>query len=158
DFRTDFDISILLLGTPTIVNTTTIRIAYGAADYDKFTGHFLYDSFGDLVGGTLTGLTGVRGGGTAYTVSGFNMPVATFLDYVNSGDTAGALADIFDGSDSIKGSNFGDYLIGYAGNDTLNGGGGVDTLEGGSGNDLFIADSFSDTFVEQAGGGFDTVQ
>lgn len=158
DFRTTFDLNVLFLGTPTIANTTTIRITYDAANYDQFTGHFIYDNFGDLVGGTLTGITGIRGGITAYTVSGFTMPVATFFDYVNAGDTAGALADIFDGNDSIKGSNFDDYLIGYDGSDTLNGGAGEDVLEGGSGNDVYIADAFNDIFLEAPGGGIDTVQ
>lgn len=117
DFRSDIDIGILLLGTPTIATPTTIRITYNAGNYDQLTGHFTYDDTG-LVDGTLTGLIGVRGGITAYTASGFSIPVPTFLDYVNAGDTQGALADILRGNDSISGSNFNDYLIGYDGSDT----------------------------------------
>jgi Ca2+-binding RTX toxin-like protein len=158
DFRSTIDIGMVATGTPTIATSTLVRITYNAANYDVFTGDFVYDSVtGELIGGTITGIRGYRGGSLAFSVSDISMPVASFLAYVQAGDTQGALADIFHGDDSIKGSNFADYLIGYDGNDTLNGGGGVDSMEGGAGDDLFIANTFYDVFVEADGGGTDTV-
>ena len=158
DFRSTIDIGLVATGTMTVATATLVRITYDAANYDVFTGSFVYDSVtGELTGGTITGISGVRGGSVAYTVTDFSMPVTDFLAYVQAGDTQGALADIFDGHDSIAGSSLGDYLIGYEGNDTLNGAAGVDTMEGGAGDDLYIANTFNDVFVEADGGGSDTV-
>ena len=67
----------------------------------------------------------------------------------------------------LAGTDYGDAIFGFAGNDTLDGGGGDDTLDGGAGEDTLIGgegdDTLvggldSDTFVFSTGDGNDTVQ
>jgi parallel beta-helix repeat protein len=63
-------------------------------------------------------------------------------------DTPATGADVIGTAqiDSLAGSNIGEKLFGFAGNDLLNGRGGNDTLEGGTGRDMLIGGTGSDVF------------
>jgi Ca2+-binding RTX toxin-like protein len=160
DFNSTFDVGAVRNGDITMATATRIRVAY-AIGYEEFTGtDFTFDSVtGRPTGGTITGIRGVIGNTTVYSVTGISLSVVDFLAYAEAEDTDGFLADIFSGNDSLRGSNqHGDYIISYDGDDTISGGAGDDEMEGGLGNDLYIADSFYDFAYENDGGGNDTVQ
>src|SRR5207247_475364 len=61
-------------------------------------------------------------------------------------------------SDNGPASAQNDSLIGSTGNDTLDGRFGADTMVGGIGNDFYYLYDAGDVAIENAGGGFDTVQ
>ena len=80
---------------------------------------------------------------TVYEASEINIRFSDLLLY--EGDR---LTEIFYADDdTITGSNFADFIYGYAGNDILSGGGGNDTLVGGYGLDVLIGGSGIDTAV-----------
>ena len=54
---------------------------------------------------------------------------------------------VFAGNDAITGSDFSDYLSGFAGNDVIKGGLGDDSLEGGKGVDTLYGGAGADKFV-----------
>ena len=68
---------------------------------------------------------------TSFTISGFEVPAKDMGKYFDRPDIY-----IFNGDDTISGSNVNDVLWGYAGNDKIYGRGGIDIITGGSGNDF----------------------
>ena len=133
----DFEILEFLDGTVTVANATTYRIA-DPTGYDQFTGNFTYDANGVLIGGTITGWTRVTSGGTEFTLSGVNYPVALFLADLVTNDSAGLLNAVLGNNDKITGSTQGDILSGYGGKDTINGAGGNDAIYGLQGDDSLL--------------------
>jgi Ca2+-binding RTX toxin-like protein len=122
-----------------------------------------------------------------WSFSGLSVPAADFGSAIQSdGATLAAyMPTLLAGDDTIYGSDFDDYLLGFtgndtiygnAGNDTLEGGRGTDTLEGGSGNDtldggqgvdhmtgglgddIFIVNRAGETVIEAASAGTDLVK
>ncbi len=125
----------ILLGTVAFATGSQIRVNYGSSISDLFTGSFQYNSQGDLVGGTLTGLEETQGSSLLYRVTGVSIPVATFLSWVLTNDNIAARLAVFAGADTVTGSPSDDLLRSYAGADTISAGNGNDQLDGGSGND-----------------------
>jgi Ca2+-binding RTX toxin-like protein len=66
--------------------------------------------------------------------------------------------DGLDGSDTIRGGNLDDHLIGNLGNDSLDGGAGNDWLAGGRGNDTMQGGGGQDSFAFALQDGQDTIQ
>jgi Ca2+-binding RTX toxin-like protein len=60
-------------------------------------------------------------------------------------------------NDYIQGSNYGESLFGFAGNDTLDGYDGNDTLDGGSGNDSLLGGNGNDSYSLVAGFAVDKI-
>src|SRR4029453_47647 len=76
-----------------------------------------------------------------------------FQEYVNTGNTAGFLAEVLAGDDRLQGdldAPLNDLLRGFAGKDVVSGAGGNDTLDGGSGNDQLWGGNGNDSLI---GGG-----
>ena len=122
-----------------------------------------------------------------WSFSGLSVPAADFGAAMegNGATLAAYMPTILAGDDTINGSSYDDYLLGYAGADTINGnngndtlfgdlghdtlfgGGGHDTLDGGygrdamsggAGNDVYIVNQAGDTAVEAQLEGTDLVR
>jgi len=122
-----------LTGTVGATSPTAMFITQPGGIYRQFSGTgFTYGPTGRFNGGTLQSIYISDGsGGEPWGITGMSMPVATFNSYAAAGNTAGFLAAVFSGNDSLNGHNwyaFNDYLNGYNGHDTINGGAGNDTL------------------------------
>ena len=138
----NFNVSGLLSGTTSNRTTTGFDVDLGNGYGEKYTGtNLAFDGSGHLVSGTLTGLTEVYFGATVFSMTQLNIDAATFVQWVNSGDSAAATAAIFGSDDSITGSDKDDVLDGRGGNDVIIGGNGADTIIGGEGNNHLYGQS-----------------
>jgi Ca2+-binding RTX toxin-like protein len=183
------DIGAMLDGPVYDSSPTHMSVGSSGDGYRIFGGTgFTFGASGVFTSGTVTSLYISNGsGGEPMGIVGMSMSVATLKSYVYTGNTAGFLAAVFNGNDTLNGHSyytFHDYLRGYnghdvinggagndtlvgdAGNDTLNGGIGNDTLKGdagadkltgGKGNDTMYVDSTTDTVIELAGEGNDLI-
>ncbi|WP_296596175.1 calcium-binding protein, partial [Phenylobacterium sp.] len=152
----------LLLGTATVATSSAFTLKDG--DWlEEFQGQFTYAG-NELAGGTVTGWKESFKGNVVFEVSGFSVPVATFVNWANTNDNEAARSTILGGADTIRGSAAADNLRGYAGNDTMTGGDGTnylrgdegdDSITGGSGFDDINGNAGNDTCV--SGGGDDWV-
>jgi Ca2+-binding RTX toxin-like protein len=125
-------------GTPTITLATATQIqgTLGAYKLTMF-GNYSYNAFGQLTGGTISGINLSYLNSPQYVVSGFSINIA---DLVNN-PSKYTDAFMYAGNDIFTGSYGADVLSGYAGNDKLNGGAGNDILIGGLGNDTLAGGS-----------------
>ncbi|TAG13039.1 MAG: DUF4214 domain-containing protein, partial [Rhodobacterales bacterium] len=78
--------------------------------------------------------------------------VWSLTDLLNITRTSGG-----SGNDSLQGTAYRDYVLGFIGNDTLNALAGDDRLSGGTGNDLLDGDTGSDVYDWLNGNGNDTI-
>jgi Ca2+-binding RTX toxin-like protein len=159
----NFDIDDLIGNVLFVANATTWRT--GPSNLDPGT-HvdvqgvgFTY-SGGTLTGGTINTITSTVAGDFDFQIDGLALSADTFNAYRWAHSSEGFLNLIFNGDDTITGSNLDDYLVAYAGNDKLvglngddflNGGTGDDTLTGGKGHDTYVIDSLSDIIQETGG-------
>ncbi|WP_311270531.1 calcium-binding protein [Sphingobium sp. WCS2017Hpa-17] len=92
-------------------------------------------------------LIGVTGAVDAYGNAGNNWLNAA---WVTVAPAAGTQIRLYGegGNDHLLGSRYGDYL---------DGGSGADSMTGGGGNDTYVVEDAGDVVIEQANGGFDTV-
>jgi Ca2+-binding RTX toxin-like protein len=135
-------ISDLLLGDVQTATATQFILKDG--DWlETFQGQFTYSS-GTLTGGTVTGWQETFKGGLVFEVSGFSVPTATFLNWVNTDNNEAARSTVLGGSDSIAGSAVADVIRGYTGNDTIAGGEGQSYLRGDEGDDVITGGSSFD--------------
>ena len=137
-----FNVSGLLSGTFSNRTSTGFDVDLGNGYGEHYTGTSLtFDSNGNLSSGTLTGLGETYFGASVFSMTQLNLDAATFVHWVNTGDSAAATVAIFGGNDSIVGSNDDDTLDGRAGHDVILGGGGGDVIIGGDGNDHLYGQS-----------------
>jgi len=137
-----FNVSGLLSGTISNRSTMGFDVDLGNGYGEHYTGTSLtFDSSGNLSSGLITGLSETYLSASVFTMTQLNLDAATFVHWVNTGDSAAASAAIFGGNDSIIGSNDDDWLDGRAGHDVIMGGGGGDVIIGGDGNDHLYGQS-----------------
>jgi Ca2+-binding RTX toxin-like protein len=132
----DFDdliISDLLLGDVVTATSTAFSLRDGAWR-DDFTGQFTYAN-SEINGGTLMAWKQSLSGQTVFEVTGFSVPVTSFVTWAATDNNEAAKGAILGGADSILGSGAMDRMRGYAGADTLSGAGGDDYLRGDEGDD-----------------------
>jgi VCBS repeat-containing protein len=149
-------------GTDTLAN---IEAAYGTNLVDFLTGTVLAD-------GSRSQLRGLGGNDTLRALAVDTLVTADYrgdaalvrvnlstADTTLGGQLIGA-GTARDGSNSIdtliniqsiRGSNFGDFILGTARNDRLEGEGGDDTIDGGAGNDFVRGNAGNDTLQGAAG-------
>src|SRR3990167_1702560 len=112
------DIDDLLEGVALVASATAFTLKDG--DWlEEFQGQFAYDGAGELSGGTVTGWRESFKGEMVFDVSGFSVPVATFVGWVNTSDNEAARSTILGGADTIQGSAAADILRGYAGDEVI---------------------------------------
>jgi Ca2+-binding RTX toxin-like protein len=144
--------------------TATSGVVANLADPSHNTGDALGDSYsgiqnltGSAFNDTLTGdagnnvliggagadaLDGGAGNDTAsYETAHSGVLASLATPSTNTGDAAG---DTYANIENLKGTNFGDTLVGDNGDNILDGGDGVDTLSGGNGNDILIGGAGAD--------------
>jgi len=129
------NIGNLAYGEMTFANATRMTQTFSDGTVTQFRGSFSYTNQGVLNGGTLTSMEEYINGQFAFEMSGFSVPVATFIGWIESGNTYAAEAYMFSGNDQMIGGEGNDALLGFAGNDSINGGGGDDALAGNEGDD-----------------------
>ena len=137
-----FNVSGLLSGTYSNASSTGFDVDVGNGYGEHYTGtNLTFDSSGHLVSGTLTGLSEIYLGANVFSMTGLGLDAATFVQWVNNGNSAAASAAIFGGNDSIVGSADDDTLDGGAGHDVIMGGAGADIIIGGEGNNHLYGQS-----------------
>ncbi len=146
---TEFEILGFTAGAVTVASATVYRVSQGAS-LSEFTGNFIYDDNGSLIGGTITGWKRVIDGAVEFTATGLSLPVVEFLADLENNDLAAFYQAIFGGADKITGTSANDEL--------LAGGPGNDTLIGGAGFDGYILEDAGDLVIENKGQGFDFVR
>jgi Ca2+-binding RTX toxin-like protein len=136
-----------------VANATTLMLSDGYHG-GIYTGVNFRYSGSAIVGGTLTGYiaaTNVNTTTLTYTpdfvASGFSLNAVTAYNYIQTGNAVGLNTWALSGNDTLNGSNYSDYLIGYDGNDSISGAGGNDTLDGGTGNDTLSGGAGNDTLI-----------
>ena len=133
-------LSDLLLGVTVLATASQFTLKDG--DYlEEFQGQFTYDAAGLLNGGAVTAWRETLKGEVVFEVSGFSVPVQTFLTWVNSSDNEAARSTILGGADRISTGSSADTLRGYAGDDTISDSGGRNYLRGDEGNDSIVGGS-----------------
>jgi Ca2+-binding RTX toxin-like protein len=142
-----------LAGGTTTGTPTLIRTVVPGGSVVEFFGDFEITN-GVVTGGTLTGIREFFNGLLVYEVTGVSVSASAFYNWALTGQTFTALSAIFAGADTITGTQFDDYLLGFGGNDIIDGGLGADTMNGGTGDDTYFVDNPGDRIIE--GGGFDT--
>ena len=137
-----FNVSGLLTGTVSNRSSSGFDIDVGSGYAEHYTGtNLAFDANGNLATGTLTGLSETYLSAPVFSMTALNLDAATFVQWVNSGNSSAALDAIFAGNDSIRGSSDDDVLDGRAGHDIIMGGAGADTIIGGDGNNHLYGQS-----------------
>jgi len=137
-----FNVSGLLSGSTSNRSSTAFDVNVGSGYVEHYTGTGLtYDSSYHLVSGTITGLSETYFGDTVFAMTSLNIDAASWVQWVQNGDNAAAIAAIFGGNDSITGSLGDDRLNGREGHDIILGNAGSDTIIGGEGNEHLYGQS-----------------
>lgn len=144
-----FDVDDLLYADSYSYTSSSARISFNDGSSNYFTGtNFKYKTVSGVKTpstGTIKGYTYTENGQLQVKMTGLNVSISTFMNYVNSSDTRGAFIYAARGNDKIYGSGAGDELLGFAGNDYMYGGNGNDSLSGGSGSDVLYGDAGADS-------------
>jgi hypothetical protein len=127
---------------------TTRDSNYTAGDYrsigaphikaEIFGTDFDYTDDGAPISGTITGIRETFSGQLYTSTDELSVPVSSFNYWVSNGLDAEFQSTILGGNDTIAGSPFGDYMLGYGGSDSFDLAIGDDTAVGGPGNDLVV--------------------
>ena len=127
-------------GTDTLISIEAVR---GSSFNDTLTGSdsAAFESFEGREGNdTIDGKGGTDRVDYQNDEAAVSVNLATGIAHDGSGGT-----DTLLNIENIRGSGFGDSLVGDAGNNKIDGGNGDDTSEGGAGNDTFVGSPGFDT-------------
>ena len=102
----------------------------------NFIGSFTYNGKGFPTGGTVSRFIETYDGRTSIDINNIDVPMANFIQWAATDNTAAFKDFILGGADSLTGSSWNDLLRAYAGADSMVGGAGDDTLDGGAGADI----------------------
>lgn len=133
-------------------SSTEMVIDEGMGYVAHLTGHDVtYDAFGEVTGGTITGISETRYGQTTYDITDLNVDAARYYMFASSGTvtegpntysaTVFALPLMFGGNDTFNGTEHADKVASMDGHDYVFGGDGADTIDGGGGNDHLFGES-----------------
>ena len=162
DRKTGFDVRGINIGDlydydNASASSTSARFYDNAKNYTEFHGSgfkFTKGSSGeieDVTGGTIRGVDVVISGTKVFAIADASYSAAKFYDFVEAGQYSAALNYILAGHDKISGTNYADYLMGGAGNDTIGGNSGNDTIYGGAGADRINGHAGNDALYGDAG-------
>ena len=156
-----FNVADLVAGTAQQAGPTDFIVGPSMASGTIFTGSGFTYSAGLFVTGTINRIERFNNPNSLFVIENIALPVPQFRAFVTAGNSQGFLAAVFAGNDTLTGSQFDDYLQGFAGNDsisgdtgpgggndTLDGGVGVNSLAGGAGNDFYFVDNAKDTVTD----------
>jgi len=140
--------------TVTFSGTKKIVLDSDETGYQQeYYGTFKYDKDDNLVysSSKLTGFKLKGEDGTLQWEASLSVTGSKFEEYWNEDDAEGLVTWALRGDDTITGSKFADYLMGFNGNDTINSGAGDDHIYGGSGKDTINAGDGND-LIDQGEG------
>jgi len=118
-----------------------------SADFTRygFTLHFVgndlaYDASGQIISGTITGLSYDTGGPPLFTYSDFSIDGGQFHTWAQE-DRLDVMWRPLAGNDTLNGTPLDDLIFGAGGDDFIFGGPGSDAISGGAGNDHLYGQS-----------------
>ena len=143
---------------PTVVvrspSEIILNFDHGFVDEIYGTGFFWDDETG-VTTGTIDRIVERREGELTFTISDISVPLENLLTWFEQGDWQAFNQYILNRADFVIGSDSGDRLYTFAGNDIVVANGGDDEIDAGSGNDYIDAGSGDDSVY--AGDGNDSL-
>jgi Ca2+-binding RTX toxin-like protein len=146
----DMSNAYIWYGQVTQASSSIISISDGFKTGNYF-GSFNYWN-NDLYSGTLTSYNQYYGSAIQYSVTDLSLNAVTVKDYVQSGNVVALAEYALNGSDSITGSLYDDYLMGYDGNDAIFGNSGKDILDGGLGTNTAVYSGYKSSYTVSKNG------
>jgi Ca2+-binding RTX toxin-like protein len=122
----------------TTQSKTLIKATYENGESDAFKGSFGINYSTKRVTGTATQWIHAKGTAVHWQLTALSLSapaVETAIRTASKADDAAVVTKMLAKGDTIIGSKYADYLMGYGGNDTIQGNGGIDTINGGDGTD-----------------------
>jgi Ca2+-binding RTX toxin-like protein len=142
------DVAQIADGQRTLANDHIIQGEIAKDDVLTFRGYgFTYHATGSVTGGTVTSFYEDYRELKLFSFTGLKVSVTALYGRVLAKDDEGFLGLLLSKNDKIYGSQYKDYLKGYAGKDLLKSGGGNDSLAGGDGSDTLYGGAGEDTFI-----------
>ena len=118
-------------------------------------GELQYSASGQITGGTIGAIEITGTEGTIMTVAGLDAPADVIASWILSSETNLRSWEYpLHGHDNFDGSEAGDYLMGFLGDDTIYARGGDDTVIGGEGANVIYGNLGNDSLVANGTGGF----
>ncbi|MEM6739083.1 MAG: DUF4214 domain-containing protein [Pseudomonadota bacterium] len=111
-------------------SATAFVVVYGDGRLGTYSGQFQVAG-GEVLGGTANQYVESVNGADVLSLGGFGVSLFDFESALVGGGLDQLFRNqIFNGADTFEGSDFGDYLFGYGGNDIFEGNSGNDTIDG----------------------------
>ncbi len=149
-------ISSALVPTVVVRSPSEIILSFDHGFVDEIYGTgFFWDDETGVTTGTIDRIVERREGELTFTISDISVPLVSLLTWFEQGDWQAFNQYILNRADLVIGSDSGDRLYTFAGNDIVVANGGDDEIDAGSGNDYIDAGSGNDSVY--AGDGNDSL-
>jgi Ca2+-binding RTX toxin-like protein len=149
-------ISSALVPTIVVRSSSEIILSFDHGFVDEIYGTgFFWDDETGVSTGTIDRIVERREGELTFTISEISVPLESLLTWFEQGDWRAFNQYILNRADLVIGSDSGDRLHTFAGNDIVVANGGDDEIDAGSGNDYIDAGSGDDSVY--AGDGNDSL-